>query len=661
MRRFCIGITFVAATTGLTVAQSAGPARATNDAPHDRIVSSNPEDWTPQVVDDPGSVRALAQSGTTLIAGGAFTKVTNAGSSTQLPRTNLFTFNATNGAVTPGFAPTLDGMVRTVLPAASRTVVYVGGDFKKVNGTAVTSLVALNLADGSINSTFKVPVLDGRIFSMNLANGKLYIAGSFKHVGSRSITYIAALDPITGAVDPAFSVSITGRINPNASSHSGWSTKVIKTDVSPNGSRMVFVGDFTTVGGASRPQIAMLDLTTPTPTVASWQTRLFMDMCHTNWENYVMDVSYAPDGSHFAVAAGGGYDGNPAIGCDSATRWDATAVGTGLSPAWIDFSGGDTLWTVAATGTAIYTGGHHRWLNNPYGGDFSGPGSVVRSGLGALDPKSGVPFGWNPGRTLGVGVFDLLSTPAGLWIGHDTNTVAGETHKKIAFFPLAGGKLVPNPSPGTLPGTVVQLGQPGADTRSVGACGSASTGSDDAVSKRSFTGTTSGSPSALSPQGTAWGQARGAFMLSGVLYTGFADGTLCRRAFNGTTFGSPSTVALYNNIFSGDLKTVTAMFFYSNRIYYTKSGSSTLLYRGFNPEDDLVGAYAYGASSSVTGIDFSKIAGMFVTGGKLYYTQRTDGMLRRIDWNGYGPVAGTSVPVGSLPSWAAQAMTLYAP
>ena len=248
-----------------------------------------------------------------------------------------------------------------------------------------------------------------------------------------------------------------------------------------------------------------------------------------------------------------------------------------------------------------------------------------------------------------------------MWIGHDTNVVGGETHKKLAFFPLTGGKLVPTPSAGTLPSSVLQLGQPDANTRSVGTCGSASVNSDDTASKRTFTGTTSGTPTALSSAGTAWGQARGAFMLSGMLYTGFANGTLCRRTFNGTTFAAPTTVNLYSNVFGTDLKTVTGMFFYNNRIYYTKSGSNSLLYRGFNPQSDIVGAYAYGASGNVSGIDFSKIAGMFVTGGKLYYVHRTDGVLRRIDWNGYAPVSGTSTSLSTSPSWAAQAMTLYAP
>jgi hypothetical protein len=57
--------------------------------------------------------------------------------------------------------------------------------------------------------------------------------------------------------------------------------------------------------------------------------------------------------------------------------------------------------------------------------------------LAALSPSTGLPLPWNPGRTLGAGVFDLYATSAGLWIGHDTNTVARETHQKIAFFPLS--------------------------------------------------------------------------------------------------------------------------------------------------------------------------------------------------------------------------------
>ena len=38
-----------------------------------------------------------------------------------------------------------------------------------------------------------------------------------------------------------------------------------------------------------------------------------------------------------------------------------------VAPAWVDFTGTDSLYSVAVTSAAVYVGGHERWLNNPYG------------------------------------------------------------------------------------------------------------------------------------------------------------------------------------------------------------------------------------------------------------------------------------------------------
>jgi hypothetical protein len=663
-RRFAFGLLFTAVATGLTSVNSARPVFAAGAA-QNQLVSANPADWTPQVVDDPGSIRELAQTGNAMIAGGGFSQVQNAGSSVRLTRNNIFAFNATSGDVSTSFVPSIDGLVRSVAVSANGAVVYAGGEFKRVNGVSKVSLVALNLSNGSINGAFQVPALDGYIWSMKVSNGKLYIAGGFRHVGGRPIAYLARLDAITGAVDTSFNVSISGRVHPDAASHPGWVTHLVKVDITPNGRRLVFAGDYTTVNGVYHPQIAQLDISNTAPRLVDWQTDRFGGVCKPRWENWVTDVMFSPDGTYFAVSAGGGYNGDQQRGCDSSSRWPTFATGSQLQPAWIDFTGGDTLWSVAATGTAIYTGGHNRWQNNPFGQDSAGAGAVDRPGLAALDPKTGVPFGWNPGRTLGVGVYDLLATNAGLWIGHDTNVVGGETHKKLAFFPLSGGSVVGGAFAGGLPSNVVQLGRNGATIRSVGSCGSASTGGDDSGSKRSFDGSHSSSQTSLPPQGTAWGQARGAFMVSGVHYSGWANGSLCRRMFNGSTFASPHLVDLHGNKFGTELKTITAMFFSNNRIYFTKSGMATLYYRYFVPQSEIVGASRFTASGSVTGLDFSKVSGMFVASGKLYFVTRTNGVLHRVDWNGSKPVPGTAVAISgpsvdSKPSWNSQALTLYA-
>lgn len=155
------------------------------------------------------------------------------------------------------------------------------------------------------------------------------------------------------------------------------------------------------------------------------------------------DVDFAPDGSYFAVTSTGAFGGGSPVGtlCDTTTRWET--VGAGNDPTWADYTGGDTTYGVAVTGTAIYVGGHMRWENNSFQGDQAGPGAVPREGIAALDPVNGLPLSWNPGRTRGVGAQALYATPTGLWVGSDTKKFARQLRQRIAFLPLAGGRAVP--------------------------------------------------------------------------------------------------------------------------------------------------------------------------------------------------------------------------
>src|SRR4051812_4775604 len=78
---------------------AAGGAQAT-------VVSANPADFTPNVQN--GAVRKAIQVGSTLYAGGNFTSVQKG--ATTFSRLNLFSFNATTGAVQT-FTPNINGTV----------------------------------------------------------------------------------------------------------------------------------------------------------------------------------------------------------------------------------------------------------------------------------------------------------------------------------------------------------------------------------------------------------------------------------------------------------------------------------------------------------------------------------------------------------------------
>jgi hypothetical protein len=174
-------------------------------------------------------------------------------------------------------------------------------------------------------------------------------------------------------------------------------------------------------------------------TLASWYYAPLANNCRANaLRAQLRDVDFSPDGSYFVLVATGFL---PATGglfrdiCDAAARFD-TAVANPHRPVWINYTGGDTLHSVAVTGAAVYVGGHQRWLDNPYGTDSAGSGAVSRPGIGAIDPVTGKALPWNPTKTRGVGTKVIHATPTGVWFGSDGRRFAGVVRDSIAFTPL---------------------------------------------------------------------------------------------------------------------------------------------------------------------------------------------------------------------------------
>jgi len=63
------------------------------------------------------------------------------------------------------------------------------------------------------------------------------------------------------------------------------------------------------------------------------------------------DVDISPDGSYFVVGTTGAFRAGSL--CDAAARWERGASGSGQQPTWVDYTGGDTLYSVAFTGMTV--------------------------------------------------------------------------------------------------------------------------------------------------------------------------------------------------------------------------------------------------------------------------------------------------------------------
>jgi hypothetical protein len=321
----------------------------------------------------------------------------------------------------------------------------------------------------------------------------------------------------------------------------------------------------------------------------------------------------------------GGPVGTQASGllCDTATRWNV-GRGPGQQPAWSDYTGGDTLTAVVVDTKVVYVGGHQRFLNNSFGRNARARGAVSRPGIAALDPVNGLPYEWNPGRPRGVGVFGLALTKGGLWIGHDTLKFGGEPRLRMAFCPSSTGSPVPPARTAGLPGRLTLLG-PGSESTAVA---------------HDFDGDVVG-PGDPIATGSLWDEVRGSFVVGGVLFAGWADGTMTAQTFDGETLGGQVALTLRHAF--NDLPDVRAMFFdrRTHRAYYTHVGSGQLFYRYFTPESRMVGAWRY-AVHRTSSIDWSRVGGAFVVGKRLYYIDQPSRTLRRVGWN-----SALSVTVGA--------------
>jgi hypothetical protein len=439
---------------------AAGPARAAQTGP----VSKVPAGGTPQLgkTSVTEKIRQLVQCGNTMYAVGSFTEIRRFQAVYQ--RNNIFSFLAAKPFTVTSWNPDVNGLVNSItFNGGNCSEAYIGGSFTSVHGTAVRNIAEISTSTGAVNTSFAHDARGG-VNTLLGVDGHILAGGAFTIInGSTADPFMTSLNPATGKNDRFLRLRISGHItfhNVRANT-----TYIYNQQLSHSGTLDLVEGDFTKVHRQNRQQIFMLNLTTNPATLTGWSSPEFDGskgnlpggypyQCNANHPVYIQAAAWSPDDSTVYIAATGFHPWNVATGttprsglCDAISAFPASPQAEVLHN-WINYTGCNSLYSVAADNSAVYVGGHERWANNSQGCKFAGTGAINAPGMGAFTPgPSGGTLLENATGTAGLysrarghGADDMLLTSAGLWIASDNfdnSVTCGNVggHAGICFLP----------------------------------------------------------------------------------------------------------------------------------------------------------------------------------------------------------------------------------
>lgn len=339
-------------------------------------------------------MRTVEVRGSTAYIGGSFSSVT--GSNGTFQRANVAAFDIPTQRVLTAFRSDTDDQVFAL--RASASTLYVGGDFRALNGsTARRRLAAVDLATGALQAGLTSGVPSGRVRTIELAGGRLWIGGGFDFVSGQPRSALAALNPANGAVLPI--VADADRT-------------VRSLKASADGSSVIVGGDFTTLANQSRPYLGAL------ASDSGVLRPVRFDGLSVPGDNIVFSV--ATDPSRNLVY--GGVGGVKGVGVGNmVVAWN---LQTGAR-VWSQLTDGDVQ-AVAVYDETVYFGFHEG-----FNGDTSVRLLAANALTGALENL------FRPTMNSFMGVWALHASPAGLVAGGEFTIVSGQNIRRVAVFPVS--------------------------------------------------------------------------------------------------------------------------------------------------------------------------------------------------------------------------------
>jgi hypothetical protein len=320
----------------------------------------------------------------------------------------------TTGAPVPGFSGRIDSTakgatVRSLGVSADGSVLYVGGKFDLIGTTPVSNFGAVNTSNGSINTTFAAPSVNGNVHAILVGPNRIYLGGAFSKVGGIARSNLAAVMP-SGALD----------------SWAPLANDVVRSFAMAQDGATVFVGGhFTQMNGVARQSVARVDAVSGA--LNSWAIPAgVIDYPQTAW-------AILPYGSRVFIGFGKGPNYVAAFHLD---------FGSLGSQIWrFNTVGNDESLAMNADGTRLFVGGHFGTARLQQEVCKTGTSSQWLHGLMSMNPATGQLFcDWIPTVTpYGAnftGVWTMLSTGTQLWVGGFIQEISGVSHIGVGRFTL---------------------------------------------------------------------------------------------------------------------------------------------------------------------------------------------------------------------------------
>lgn len=201
-----------------------------------------------------GVVWSQVVAGNTVYVTGSFTKArppgVAVGGAGEIDANNVFAFDITTGNPVPNFSHSFDGQGLVVRVTPDGKTVYFGGDFTAVDGQARAHVAAFDVATGAMLDW--APRTDGQVRGFAFSGDTVYVGGNFRSSGGQPRSELAAWNTATKSLT-AWAPSAAG---------DGFVWDMVST---PDASRIVIGGSFTTLNGATAYGMASIDAATGAP------------------------------------------------------------------------------------------------------------------------------------------------------------------------------------------------------------------------------------------------------------------------------------------------------------------------------------------------------------------------------------------------------------